>query len=153
MTNATDQKVVRRGRVTWLTHPPAGVAHVAVGSHAFGSIAVSLPEAEPPPHEAAPGELLAITHAMFLAAVLSEALAVDGSPADELVTEAACTFSGPVTDRELSAVDLYARGRVPGIDATAFADAVAVARGRSMRAAGAREDVGGRLEAVLIPSG
>ena len=139
--------------MTWLTHPPAGTAHIGVESHAFGALPVSLPEGAPVPNESTPGELLAITHAMFLAAVLSEALAGDGSPADEIVTEAECTFTGPVPGRELSAVDLYARGRVPGLDATAFAEAVAEARKRSMRVAGARDDIAGRLEAVLIPSG
>ena len=108
------QEVARRGRVSWLTHPPAGVARIEVESHAFGALAVSLPEGDPVPHEATPGELLAITHAMFLAAVLSEALTLAGSPADEIVVEATCTMTGPSAVREVSAVDLYAQGRVPG---------------------------------------
>jgi organic hydroperoxide reductase OsmC/OhrA len=146
------QEVVRRGRVSWLTHPPGGVARIGVESHAFGALPVSLPEGDPVPHEATPGELLAITHAMFLAAVLSEALALAGSPADEIVVEAACTLTGPAQDRELTAVDLYAEGRVPGLDATAFRKAVVAARQRSLRSAGAREDIPGELQAVLDPS-
>jgi organic hydroperoxide reductase OsmC/OhrA len=147
------QEVARRGRVSWLTHPPAGVARIEVESHAFGAVAVSLPEGDPVPHEATPGELLAITHAMFLAAVLSDALALAGSPADEIVVEATCTMTGPSADREVRAVDLYAQGRVPGLDATAFSEAVAEARRRSLRATGTREDIPGRLEAVLAHHG
>jgi hypothetical protein len=52
------QEVARSGRVSWLTHPPAGVARIEVESHAFGALAVSLPEGDPVPHEATPGELL-----------------------------------------------------------------------------------------------
>jgi osmotically inducible protein OsmC len=148
-----DHEVVRRGTVSWLTHPPAGEARIDVDSHAFGALPVSLQEGDPVPHEATPGELLAITHAMFLAYVLSEALALAGSPADEIVVEAACTLTGPMRDRELSAVDLHARGRVPGLDAAAFREAVAAARPKSLRSAGAREDLPGELQAVLASSG
>jgi hypothetical protein len=145
--------VVRHGRVSWLTHPPEGVARISVESHAFGALPVSLPEGDPVPHEATPGELLAITHAMFLAAALSEALVLAGSPADELVVEAACTLAGPARQRELTSVDLHAEGRVPGLDAAAFRDAVAAARRRALRSAGAREDLPGELQAELAPSG
>ena len=151
--NPAGHEVVRHGRVTWLTQPPAGVAHVAVDSHAFGALPVSVPAGDPVPHEATPGELLAITHAMFMAAVLAEALAGAGSPADEIVVEAACTMTGQAPDRELTAVDLYAQARVPGLDATAFDQAAATARRRSLRAAGAREDIPGELQAVLAPLG
>jgi osmotically inducible protein OsmC len=128
------------------------VAHIGVKSHAFGALPVSLPEGDPVPGEATPGELLAITHATSLAWALSEALVRAGSQADEIVVEASCRFTGPAPDRELTAVDLYVHGRVPGIDATGFAEAAAEARQRSLRATGAREDVPGRLEAVLAPS-
>ena len=95
-----NQAVVRRGRVSWLTHPPAGRARIEAGSLAFHSQPVSLPEGDPIPHEATPGELLAITHAIFMASTLSEALALAGSPAREIVVEAACTFTGPVRNIE-----------------------------------------------------
>ncbi len=149
--NRAGHEVVRHGRVSWLTHPPAGAAHIAVESHAFGALPVSVPDGDPVPHEATPGELLAITHAMFMAAVLADALTRAGSPADEIVVEAACTMTGPPPDRELTAVDLYAQGRVPGLDAGAFESTVATARRRSLRAAGARDDIPGKLKAVLAP--
>jgi lipoyl-dependent peroxiredoxin len=149
--NPGGPEVVRHGRVSWLTHPPAGVAHIGVESHAFGALPVSLAEGDPIPQEATPGELLAITHAMFLAWALSEVLVRDGSPADEIVVEASCSFAGPVADRELTAVDLSVHGRIPGLDAPGFGEAVAEARQRSLRAAGARDDIPGRLQAVFVP--
>jgi lipoyl-dependent peroxiredoxin len=145
--------VVRRGRVSWLTHPPAGVARIGVESHAFGALPVSLPEGDQVPYEAAPGELLAIAHAMFLAVALSDELTLAGSRADEIVVEAACTFAGPLSHRELIALDVRASGRVPGLDGAAFREAVDAARSRSLRSAAARADLPGAVEAVLHPSG
>jgi organic hydroperoxide reductase OsmC/OhrA len=145
--------VVRRGRVSWLTHPPAGTARISVESHAFRALPVSLPEADPVPHEATPGELLASAHAMALAAVLAESLTLAGVPADELVVEAACTFAGPLSDRELISLDLHVSGRVPGLDGAGFREAVDAARSRCLRSTATRGDLPGRVEAVLDRSG
>ena len=145
-------EVVRRGRVAWLTKPPAGVARIEAGSEAFGALPVSLSEGAPRPYEAAPGELLAITHALILAGFLAQALELAGSPASEIVVGASCTFSGPMPARELTSVDLHVRARVAGLDAAAFDDLVASAHGQSMRAIGVREDIPGRLETELFPS-
>jgi hypothetical protein len=101
---------------------------------------------------AAPGELLAITYGLSMAGLLAEALALAGPPANEIVVETSCTFTGPMPDRELTAVDFHVRARVPGLDGTAFDELVTATRRRSLRAAGAREDVPGRLEAELAPS-
>ena len=73
-------------------------------------------------------------------------------PANEIVVEASCTFVGPVRRRELSSIDLHVTGRVPGIDATAFAEAATTARLQALRSGGAREDLPGELRAKLEPS-
>ena len=150
-TSLDDQKqeVVRRGTVSWLTHPPDGRARIEADSFAFHALPVSLPDGDPFPHEATPGELLAITHAMFVASALSEALALAGTPAEEIVVEASCTFAGRVQDRKLSAVGLHVRGSVPGLDATAFSEAVAAARLQALLSGGARTDLRGELRADL----
>jgi hypothetical protein len=72
--------VVRRGRVAWLTHPSSGTGRVESESRAFGVMPVTLPKGNPVRAQAAPGELLAVAHAMFMAAALSEALALVGLP-------------------------------------------------------------------------
>ena len=147
------EQVVRRGRVSWLTKPPQGVARVTVESGAFGATAVSVPEADPIRGEASPGELLAITHAMCMAIVLSQGLAEGGSSANELIVEVECTFAGPGPERELVGLDLEVRGRVPGLDEARFREAADNARPRYLRFIGARDDVPGKLEAVLESSG
>jgi hypothetical protein len=147
-----DHQVVRRGTVSWLTHPPGGRARIEAQSLAFHALPVSLPEGDPIPHEATPGELLAITHAMFLASFLSEALALAGTPANEIVVDAECTFAGLQPDRKLTTVDVHALGRVPGLTAVAFREAVAAARRKSMRSLGVREDFPGALQAELQTS-
>jgi organic hydroperoxide reductase OsmC/OhrA len=147
--SSPSDQVVRRGRVSWLTHPPHGEARIGVESQAFSATPVALPEGDPVPKEATPGELLAVTHAMFMATALSEMLAEAGSPANELVVSADCTFAGPLRDRELVAIDLRVHGRVPGLEASGFDEAVAVAHGRYLRSSGLRADVPGHVRAVL----
>lgn len=140
--------VVRHGRVAWLTRPPGGAGHMSVQSGAFGHIALSVPEADPVPHEATPGELLAVTHGFFLAWCLAEELLGAGAQAQELAVEAACTFTGPVAERTLDSVELTVTARVPGLERAEFDVIVARARQRYPRAAGLRD--GATVHAELI---
>ena len=149
---APESAVVRRGRVAWRTRPPASVARVALESETFGALPVSFTEGPPGPHAAAPGELLAVTHALILAGFLAQALELAWSPGDEIVVGAACSFSGPMFARELASVELHVRTRVSGLDATAFDELVESAHGQSMRAIGLREGIPSRLETELVPS-
>jgi hypothetical protein len=110
---------------------------------------VSLPEGDPIPNSATPGELLAISHAMFMASVLAELLVENGTPADELVVDAECLFEGPLALRHLAAVDLSVRGRVPGMHEPAFVKLADAARRRYLPTSGARDDIPGGLEAFL----
>jgi osmotically inducible protein OsmC len=142
-------EVVRRGQISWLTHPPGGTARIEAESSAFHALPVSVPEGDPIPHEATPGELLAITQATFLAGFVAEALKHAGSPADEIVVRSECTFAGRGSDRELTRVELHVRGRVPGLDSDAFGEAVAAARPQALRATGARDDLPVAVHAEL----
>jgi lipoyl-dependent peroxiredoxin len=144
-------EVVRQGRVTWLTHPPAGVARIEAESQAFGALPVAVPEGELVPHATTPFELVAITHAMVMAGFLAAALEAAGSPANEIVVEASCAVSGEMPERALRSLDLDVHARVPGLDGSRFEELAATARRQSLRAAAFREDVPGRFEAVLAP--
>jgi hypothetical protein len=143
-------RVVRGGRVSWLTHPPEGVARVSAESRAFGSLRVGAPVGAPVAEETTPGELLAITHGIFMAAELADILQRRGTPAAEIVVDAHATFAGRRTARALDAVDLYVEGRVPGLGPTEFQDAVEIARRRYLVASGARSDIAGSVEHVLV---
>ena len=143
------ERVTRRGRVAWLTHPPHGTARIGVESGAFGAVALSVPEADPDAHKAAPGELLAVTHAVFMAWALADVLAAGGAPANELTVTAECTFAGPVTERDLVAVALHVYGVVPDVDSGAFREAVANAQLRYVRSSGVRPDLPNEVSAVL----
>jgi hypothetical protein len=99
--------------------------------------------------ETTPGELLAITHGVFIAAELADILQRRGTPAVEIVVDAHATFAGRRTARVLDAIDLYVEGRVPGLEPREFQDAVAIARRRYLEASGARHDIPGSVEHVL----
>jgi hypothetical protein len=126
---------------------------VSVDSDAFGHLPVSLADREPIPHEATPGELLAIAYGMFLAVALSEDLMDADKPADQIVVEAACEFAGPAGHRQLATLELSVFGRVPALEERGFREAVTAARADALRAVGARDDLPGRLDAVLEPPG
>jgi hypothetical protein len=143
-------RVVRGGRVSWLTHPPEGVARVSAESCAFGSLRVGAPASGPVADETTPGELLAITHGVFMAAELADILQRRGTPAVEIVVDAHATLAGRRTARVLEAIDLYVEGRVPGLEPRGFRDAVESARRRYLEASGARYDIPGSVEHVLV---
>ena len=150
-----DEGVLRRGRVSWLTHPPSGSGRVGVDrlptidSTTFHAVPVSLPEGDPDPEAATPGELLAVAHATFMAAALAEGLTYSGSPASEIVVEAVCAFAGPFPERDLVALDFNVSGNVPGVDAAGFRHAAESARSRSLRSVAARDDLPGELQVEL----
>jgi hypothetical protein len=133
--------VVRRGRVAWLTHPPSGTGRVESESRAFGVMPVTRPKGNPVRAQAAPGELLAVARAMFMAAAMSEALALVGSPPNEIVVGAARTFAGSLPNRDLVELAPDVSGRVPGLDAAGFRQAVESSGRRSLRSAGVRDDM------------
>ncbi|HTQ69094.1 MAG TPA: hypothetical protein VMI13_10425 [Solirubrobacteraceae bacterium] len=110
---------------------------------------VTLPVGDPAPHEATPGELLAVAHATFMAAAVAEELSLAGSPANEIVVEADCTYAGPCPDRALIQLALHVTGRVPGVDAASFREAVERGRRRSLRATGARDGLRCELQVTL----
>ena len=129
--------------------PPLGLPAWRADSFAFGAMPVTLPAGDPVPHEATPGELLAVAHAMFMAAAVAEELSLAGSPANEIVVEADCTYAGPFPDRALTQLAFHVTGRVPGLDAASFRDAVESGRRRSLRATGARDDLPCELRVTL----
>jgi osmotically inducible protein OsmC len=76
--------------------------------------------AESPDGRTSPEELIAAAHAACFAMALSHALAEAGNPPERLETSATVTFvPGPGITKSA----LTAKGRVPGIDESAFREA------------------------------
>ena len=138
---------IRKGRVAWLTRPPSGVARLVAGAGALSALPATLCEDEP--GAARPGDLLALAHGMFMASAVAELLEEDGVPAREIVVEATCTFSGAPPDTELESIRLDVHARVPGCDSQSFDRVVTDARGASLRAIGASEDLAVNVSAFL----
>ena len=69
-----------------------------------------------------PEELIAAAHASCFAMALSGVLDEGGTPPERLQISAVCTFD--VDNVKVLSVDLDVRGRVPGLDAEDFQNAV-----------------------------
>jgi len=135
--------------VTDASHPPTGIARAESESFAFGALPVSLPAGDPVPHEATPGELLAVTRAKLMAAAVAQGLSLAGSPADEILVEADRTYAGPFPDRALARPAFHLTRRAAGLDATSLRGAVEKGRRRSLLAIGARDDPPCELQVTL----
>jgi lipoyl-dependent peroxiredoxin len=114
-------RAVRQATVTWLTHPPRGLARVGVGSVAFSALPLAFSGEDPDPKVTSPGELLTAAHCGAFAVVLARILERNGTQARELTVDGAYTFEGEwyaVTDRSFEV-----RARVEGSSADAFEQA------------------------------
>jgi len=118
---ATGSGIVRTARVSWLTHPPRGHAHVAVGGRAFTHLPLSYRGEDVEAETTTPGELLTAAHCSALALILSRVLERDRTPARELTVAGAYTFAGDWY--EIVAVEFTIRGRVEEVDGARFAQA------------------------------
>jgi osmotically inducible protein OsmC len=93
----------------------------STGSGALPQLPVTwASRAESPDGRTSPEELIAAAHAACFAMALSHALAQAGNPPERLETSATVTFV-PGTGITKSA--LTVRGRVPGVDESAFMEA------------------------------
>ena len=152
---AANGEIIRRGRVCWLTHPPAGTARVSVERGSLGDlhpVPVEITTAEPTADAATPGELLAVAYGMFMAGALADELLGSGAPANEIVVETSCAFNDPFPGSELARLHFSVEGRVRGLDEVAFRRCAEAAQARALRAAGARADLPCELSARLEPT-
>jgi lipoyl-dependent peroxiredoxin len=117
----------RTASVTWSGSLMEGSGTIkSVGSGAFGPLDVTwASRTEDSGGRTSPEELIAAAHASCFSMALSHALAQAGSPPERLETSATVTFV-PGTGITKSA--LTVRGTVPGMDATAFAEAAGGAK-------------------------
>ncbi len=113
----------RRAVVVWEGNLTQGGGKFTVGSGAMGELPVTwASRTERSDGKTSPEELIAAAHASCFAMALSGVLDQGGTPPERLEITAVCTFD--VDNVEVSSVDLDIRGRVPGMDAEDFQNAV-----------------------------
>jgi osmotically inducible protein OsmC len=113
----------RRAEVVWEGNLPRGNGKFTVGSGSMGEMPVTwASRTERPDGKTSPEELIAAAHASCVAMALSNVLAEGGTPPERLHISAVCTFD--IDNVKVSSVDLDIRGRVPGLDAEDFQNAV-----------------------------
>ena len=113
----------RRAEVVWEGNLARGNGGFTVGSGAMGEQSVTwASRTERSDGKTSPEELIAAAHASCFAMALSNVLDEGGTPPERLQISAVCTFD--VENVKVSSVDLDVRGRVPGLDAEGFQNAV-----------------------------
>jgi osmotically inducible protein OsmC len=113
----------RRAVVVWEGNLTQGGGKFTVGSGAMGELPVTwASRTERSDGKTSPEELIAAAHGSCFAMALSGVLDQGGTPPERLEITAVCTFD--VDNVKVSSVDLDVRGRVPGMDAEDFQNAV-----------------------------
>lgn len=115
----------RRADAIWHGNLTQGSGTVKVGSGALPEMPVTwASRTEQPGGKTSPEELIAAAHAACFAMALSNALNKAGAPPDQLDVSAVCTLDRVEGGVKITRMDLTVRGRVPGMDGTAFDSAV-----------------------------
>jgi len=113
----------RRAEVVWEGDLARGGGKFTVGSGAMGEMPVTwAARTERPDGKTSPEELIAAAHGSCFAMALSGVLAEGGTPPERLEISVVCTFD--IDNLKVASVDLDIRGRVPGLDAEDFRNAV-----------------------------
>ncbi len=133
---------------TWKGGLKNGSGEFSAGSGAFGG-----PYSFPTRFESAEGtnpeELLAAAHAACLSMALSAGLEKAGTPAEQIATSASCTMDILDSGPKVTTMQLVVRGRVPGIDQAAFAQAAEDAKNGCPISGALAGNVAFELEATL----
>lgn len=96
----------------------------SVGSGAIGDLPITwAARTETPDGKTSPEELIAAAHAACYAMALSATLTRQGKPPERLHVTAACGFEKDDNGFRITSMNLSVRGRVPGLDQDAFAEA------------------------------
>ena len=111
-----------RASAVWEGELVSGSGRVGVQSGAFPELPVTwAARTQRPNPKTSPEELLAAAHAACYAMAFAHTLATAGHAPDHLAVEAVCQFTPVESGFAVSAMDVDAHGRVPGIDQAAFA--------------------------------
>jgi osmotically inducible protein OsmC len=119
----------RRANVTWTGTLAGGEGLLELTSGATGNLPVTwASRTERSDGKTSPEELIAAAHASCFAMALSGGLGDACTPPERLHVAAVCTLDQTDAGLRVTRVDLKVRGKVPGLDAVAFAKAAAGAK-------------------------
>ncbi len=114
----------RRAVAVWEHDLLKGSGRFKVDSGAFPEMPVTwAARTEASGGKTSPEELLAAAHASCFAMAFSAGLGRMGTPPERLEVAATCTFDKVGDGWKVTTMELQVVGRVPGIDAAAFAEA------------------------------
>lgn len=114
----------RRAVAVWEHDLLKGSGRFKVDSGAFPEMPVTwAARTEASGGKTSPEELLAAAHASCFAMAFSAGLARAGTPPERLEVAATCTFDKVGDGWKVTTMELHVVGRVPGIEAAAFAEA------------------------------
>jgi osmotically inducible protein OsmC len=144
-------KAERRAEAVWNGDLMHGNGQVSVGSTAFGPLPVTwASRTERSDGKTSPEELIAAAHAACFAMALSNTLASDGNPPEQLTVNAVCTFQQVEGGFKISTMDLDVHGKVPGLDVAGFEQAVQKAGQGCPVSNALRNNVEIRVNAFLV---
>src|ERR1700678_4671903 len=115
-----------KGTAEWKGALPTGAGTFTAGDSISGGYTFKYRFEDGPGSN--PEQLIAAAHASCCSMALSNILAQAGSPPDSVQTEATVTLRPVDGAPTITKIDLVTVGRVPGIDAQAFAEAAAAAK-------------------------
>lgn len=142
----------RRAQVIWEGNLVQG--HGIIGHTSSGALN-DLPvtwasRTERPDGKTSPEELIAAAHAECYAMGLAHGLATSGTPVERLEVDAVCTLELSAGGLKIQAMDLHARGKVPGLSAEAFQQAAQTAEQNCPVSNALRNNVAIRVQAELV---
>jgi osmotically inducible protein OsmC len=118
----------RRANAVWEGDLASGSGTVTLASGAAGELPVTWKARTSSNGQTSPEELIAGAHAACLSMALSNGLAQAGNPPERLEVDATCTFGEADGGFKVQSMHLAVRGRVPGLDADGFRQAVEEAK-------------------------
>ncbi len=114
----------RTATVIWNGTLPDGEGTIESGSGALDGLPVTwASRVEAPEGKTSPEELLAASEAECYTMVLTNMLSTQGNVPDEIRTTATCTVERQESGLKITTMRLQVAGKVPGLDADAFAQA------------------------------
>jgi osmotically inducible protein OsmC len=118
----------RRAEVIWkgsLTDGSGTITSTTTGAIGEQPVSWAARSTDDPGGKTSPEELIAAAHASCFSMALSAGLSKAGNPPDELHTTATVTLQ---PGEGITKIALTVEGRVPGLDAAAFAEAAQAAK-------------------------